>query len=170
MTLDTSVKIAKWKANYQRMKLITYSGDFVSDYDKDKESFEAWLDEQSIHNTWKRILCEGAWRAACEYKDKALINGTRMKQMNEEIERLKAENAKLRECVEFYADEKSWNKRSISTGYSYSPQYMSIGINDDAYLHEVSKDGAGYSGDWYKNSGYVGGKRARQVLKELEEK
>jgi cell division protein FtsB len=27
------------------------------------------------------------------------INGTRMKQMNEEIERLKAENAKLKECL-----------------------------------------------------------------------
>ena len=68
-----------------------------------KEAFEAWLDEQSIHNTWKRILCEGAWMAACEFKDKSLINGTRMKQMNEEIERLKAENEKLRKCLEFYA-------------------------------------------------------------------
>lgn len=45
-----------------------------------------------------------AWEAACEYKDKLLINGTRMKQMNEEIETLKAENIKLKPIVVLAAE------------------------------------------------------------------
>jgi len=111
--------------------------------DQDKEAFEAWLDEQSIHNTWKRILCEGAWMAAIKYKDISLINGTRMKQMNEEIERLKAENAKLKECVNIYANKYAWHGTHINS--------------DDLWFDETQ----GY---------FTGGKHARQVLKELEDK
>ena len=150
--------------------------------DKDKEAFEKWY-QQYFKISGITILniphhFTETWQAACEYKqaeiDEVRINANdvivQTLNLSREMDKLQAENAKLRECVEFYADEKTWNKRSILPGNIYSPQYMSIEINYDAYLHEVSKDGAGYSGEWYKNSGYVGGKRARQVLKELDEK
>ncbi len=80
--------------------------------DKDKEAFEKWLEAQNWHydsfdneyyqNGLKISIyseTEEAWQDACEYKDKSLINGTRMKQMNERIEELLIENAKLRELV-----------------------------------------------------------------------
>ena len=111
--------------------------------DKDKEAFDYfWEYKCGINNEdCGKDDVQIVWQAACEYKDKALINGTRMKQMNERIEELLEENTKLRECVEFYADRKKW-----------SPVYE--GIHKYKTLYKVHRTGS---------------KRARQVLKELDE-
>lgn len=59
------------------------------------------------------------------------------------IKKLQAENSKLKECVKFYADPRWWDYR----------------LGD---IEEVKSDGG------FINREY--GKRARQALKELEEK
>jgi len=46
------------------------------------------------------FITERTWQAACEYKDKAILNGSKMKQMNDRIEDLITENKKLREALE----------------------------------------------------------------------
>ena len=76
--------------------------------DKDKEAFEKWwmegfkgmsdMEVIKYMNVGKQTSLHG-WQSACEYKDKSLINGTRMKQMNERIEELLIENANLIEKV-----------------------------------------------------------------------
>jgi len=58
--------------------------------EKDKEQYNFWLGKLSIAY---RPNAFDAWQAACEYKDKSIRDGSKMKQMNEDIERLKAENA-----------------------------------------------------------------------------
>ena len=92
----------------------------------DEEAFEYWLESMRVRGDRPEGYERRAWQAACEWKQhevdayreaartesefvneiqaentflKENINGTRMKQMNEEIERLKAENAKLKECL-----------------------------------------------------------------------
>lgn len=115
--------------------------------DKDKEAFVKWYSKETASVLWEDLngdeIVVKAWQAACEYKDISLINGTRMKQMNEEIERLKAENAKLKECVNIYANKYAWHGTHINS--------------DDLWFDETQ----GY---------FTGGKHARQVLKELEDK
>jgi hypothetical protein len=63
--------------------------------DKDKEAFDKWRNEQL-----NRPDIYDAWQAACDYKDMQIINGTKMKQMNDRIEDLLDENKKLREALE----------------------------------------------------------------------
>ena len=67
-----------------------------------------------------------------------------------EIEKLQAENAKLRECVEFYAN---------FMNYSNLPEY-GCGVFRTALFSDMEE-----KNDFTKYGGY----RARQVLKELEE-
>lgn len=128
--------------------------------DKDKEAFEKWYSKETSDVLWEdsngdEIVIK-SWQAACEYKQKEideLKNVTHWTVEQDgrvtrhisiaEIEKLQAENAKLRECVEFYADKKSWD-RGVCIG---DGQFEHIG------------DGP--------NCNYFGGKRARQVLKEL---
>jgi hypothetical protein len=64
--------------------------------DKDKEAFDKWRNEQL-----NRPDIYDAWQAACDYKDMQIINGTKMKQMNDRIEDLLDENKKLREALEW---------------------------------------------------------------------
>ena len=70
--------------------------------DKDKEAFEKWF------KTWNRAefpsLCMETWQAACEYKQKEIDDKYTedITYLDEKIKKLQAENAKLRECVEFY--------------------------------------------------------------------
>ena len=68
------------------------------------------------------------------------------------IKELKKENEKLRECVEFYAYEKSWIKR----GNSMYKTFETI----------TPKDSESYSDD-PNNRIYVGGKLARKTLEEI---
>jgi hypothetical protein len=78
----------------------------------DIEAFEKWRD-----NNFSKLIEVGnkggleklndnlawCWQAAIENKEMQQINGTKMKQMNDRIEDLLAENKKLREALEFYA-------------------------------------------------------------------
>ena len=78
--------------------------------DKDKEVFDEWLSDASNHYAdalayeFERHLCFVSWQAACEYKEMQQINGSKMKQMNDRIEDLLAENKKLREALEKIVD------------------------------------------------------------------
>lgn len=59
--------------------------------DKNKEAFYQWLQEMSLTGYKPKGNERKAWIDACEYKQK-------------EIKKLKAENKKLRECVDWYID------------------------------------------------------------------
>ncbi len=111
--------------------------------DQDKEEFNEWLDE------WSNEACSNhSYSKGC-----GLMTPTEMHidSLMEKIEKLQAENAKLRECVEFYAN---------FMNYSNLPEYgdgvfRTAVFSDMEEINEFTK---------------FGGKRARRVLKELEEK
>lgn len=93
--------------------------------DKDKDALYNWIDNDVLSpdeialfkgmSEQERIVfvTERTWQAACAYKDAQLINGSKMKQMNDRIEelkelaklqadtitRLERENKKLREAL-----------------------------------------------------------------------
>lgn len=122
---------------------------------KTKEAFTKWFCEvwDSYPFTYEKLLKgeavlnyeyafkfdiqNKAWEAACEYKQK-------------EIDELLAENDKLRECLEFYADRNSYNVNPFEILTKYSIARL-IKFDDVEEIDEVN----------------YGGKRARQVLKEL---
>lgn len=62
--------------------------------DKDLDAFNEWR-----NGTSTRLDIHDAWQAACEFKDMQLINGSKMKQMNDRIEELIDENKKLRKII-----------------------------------------------------------------------
>ena len=68
-----------------------------------------------------------------------------------ELEKLRAENAKLKECAKFYADQSNWQKNFGSPLESNARKIK----NDDLWMDESRTP--------------TGGKLARQVLKELGE-
>jgi hypothetical protein len=113
------------------------------------QKFTFWIDHYPSDrlNDWGLYeLMKSAWQAACEYKEKE--TDELLKQLKHEHDLYKkhlkvyeAENAKLRECVEFYADEKHW-------GIGFVGEMTCIDPVD------------------YKDN--RGGKRARQALKELD--
>ena len=84
--------------------------------DKDKVAFDMWWHREANHST---VRPSETWQAACEYKDKSHINGSIMKQMNDEIESLKAENAKMRECLRLIATEDYRGNRSSGSVKAY---------------------------------------------------
>lgn len=102
--------------------------------EKDYQAFDKWHDENIANPPTLNELINKAWIGACEHKQK-------------EIDELLTENAKLRHCVEFYADK----SRSNSI---FNPDYHN---EEDCDFHEDTQ---------FTHFG----KRARQVLKELEEK
>lgn len=101
--------------------------------DKDKEAFEKWwmegfkgmsdMEVIKYVNVGKQTSLHG-WQAACEYKQKEIDEleeslATRLaksyiagkdlskiiqKNLTNEVKKLQAENAKLRECLKFYAE------------------------------------------------------------------
>lgn len=95
--------------------------------DKDKEAFEKWwmegfkgmsdIDVIKYKDVGKQTSLNG-WQAACEYKQKEIDE--LIKQLKHEHDLYKRhlkvyedENAKLRECVEFYANEETWFEERI---------------------------------------------------------
>jgi hypothetical protein len=63
--------------------------------DKDKEAFEEWyMNNESVFDD-----CKEAWQAACEYMQAELAH---------HIFKIEAENKKLREALEFYANTFTW--------------------------------------------------------------
>ena len=100
--------------------------------DKDKEAFEKWwmegfkgmsdMDVIKYKDSGKQTSLHG-WQAACEYKQNEIdeLKNVTYWQVEQdgkvtrhisiaEIEKLQAENAKLRECVEWYAYRKEWQE------------------------------------------------------------
>jgi cell shape-determining protein MreC len=75
--------------------------------------------------------------------------------LGKEIESLKEQNKKMRECLEFYADERNYSRWG----------YMKIGGDD---YFDCDKKYLGNDG--HKDSWDIrGGKRARELLKQLKE-
>jgi len=79
-----------------------------------------------------------------------------IKSKGEEVEKLEAENEKLRECVEFYADFMSW---SDLWDFCDSPHNQCVVVSDD--VEDFLSRGKNFP---------CGGKRARQTLKDLGDK
>jgi hypothetical protein len=93
--------------------------------DKDKEVYENLWDEEII----KKLQDENA-----NLKERIFMKTTL-------VDSLKAENSKLRECVEFYSDNNQWEGREI--------------------------DGNDWR-DFYEDGNGIGGRRAAETLKNLE--
>lgn len=111
--------------------------------DKDMQAFDKWHDENITNPPTLNELINRAWIGACEYKQKEIDE--LLKQLKHEHDLYKKhlkiyedENAKLRECVEFYADAKNWEGREID--------------GDD--WHDFYEDGNG-----------IGGKRAIEFIR-----
>jgi hypothetical protein len=70
----------------------------------DKDAARQAFRDQQLQDTEGGIPCPISFIAGfldgCRHKDKSLINGSRMKQMNERIEELLEENAKMRESLD----------------------------------------------------------------------
>ena len=75
-------------------------------------------------------------------------------ELNKKIKELEFENAKLRECVKFYADIKNWHPHACDRWSGMNTAFAEE--NDPDNDVEVL------------DNKFRGGKRARQVLKELE--
>jgi hypothetical protein len=88
--------------------------------DKDKEEFDKWYSEEYAEILWSHSTGDEVvvitWQAACEYKQKEVdelknITSWTVEQDGKvtrhlsicDIEKLQAENKKLREALEFYA-------------------------------------------------------------------
>jgi hypothetical protein len=135
---------------------------------QDKEAFNKYIcsHDQGIlqHSDDTEIdVAERAWQAACEYKQKEideLKNGKGACPTCEPVaefnQKLEAENAKLRDCIEFYADKSNWNPHVCD---SWSGLLTAFGADNDPD-NDVE----------VLNNEFIDGKRARQVLKELDEK
>ena len=135
--------------------------------DKDKEAFEKWFESLFPDINHENVRREAWLAACCGYKQKEIDNyktlfeeehSFRVELFNE-FKKLQAENAKLRKCVEFYADWSNW--------------LVSNHPILEAYCAEIEEDHSEVTyqevdGKWYECE--FGGKRARQCLKELEGK
>jgi CRISPR/Cas system CSM-associated protein Csm4 (group 5 of RAMP superfamily) len=136
----------------------------------DKEAFKKWWEgfvKKDLGLNVKAIAdckVEKAWKSACEYKQKEIdelknqdrIISKEIKTYMTIAENLRTvvkinqdENMKLREVIEFYANETSWDD-----------------IGGDCLNNEIS----GSDLEHIIGDTVIGGKRARQVLKELEDK
>ena len=162
--------------------------------DKDKEAFERWWDNlysnQMEWRDWQGcdIVFNGkedmrcGWQAAIDYKQKEIdelkkVNNDLVKSnvsmlvmdyicegleigFGNKLEKLQAENEKLRECVEFYADTNIYKR----------PDKDRNGMGGMSAMTDFELD----DGEWKVDENgekdhYCYGKRARQVLKELDE-
>lgn len=95
--------------------------------DKDEKSFEKWfmyLDDSHLNRVIKlnRGASQKAWQAACEYKDEKNNNHEVQRnkvfvKMAQEVSELQAENKKLREALEFYANATNNPKQYMRQGY-----------------------------------------------------
>lgn len=90
---------------------------------KDEKAFEDWYGDKPKNYASLYLQNKKAWQAACEYKKETLLECIHnyyslMEELKEykeaarseaeEVNRLQAENKKLREALEFYAE--SWER------------------------------------------------------------
>ena len=117
---------------------------------KDKEAFEKWFKDFYQVDRWDpRLMNQSiAWKYACEYKQKEIdilknhdIAGYKERSGFVKIDCLQAENKKLREALEWYADKKNCD----------NPDFAHVEF--DAHGEEIAD----------------GGYRAREALKEVGE-
>lgn len=99
--------------------------------------------ETNLAAFWFDVGAEWAWG---EVKSKTFIPSDEWYDLKDQLEKLQAERQKLRECVEFYADVNNWYDDCGDCLFDNIKCDMS---NQDQY------DG-------------IGGKRARQCLKEIK--
>lgn len=133
--------------------------------DNDKEAFNKYIcsHDQGIlqHSDDTDIdVAERAWQAACEYKQKE-INEIELREaktnrgfveLASKFCSLRSENEKLRNCAEFYADTGSWE---------------AVQASDDSTVSGVISQDDIYE-PWGEQGISVGGRRAKEVLKELD--
>lgn len=118
------------------------------------------IDEGQIFSDGGKAITFGTYCSNCMFKHfkSGIIRNDEMIEFAEMVardryEKLQAENAKLREVVSFYADRNSYNVNPFEILTKYSIARL-IKFDDVEEIDEVN----------------CGGKRARQVLKELEDK
>ena len=113
---------------------------------KDKEAFEAWWKEytSNLSDTPTEWDVHDAWQAACEYmRDEFKFQTPPAVFIYQDMnDKLQAENKKLREALEFYANSENFNIGEFSRT-----------------VYEYREDGLGST--WI-------GKKARKVLGELK--
>lgn len=105
--------------------------------DKDKEAFDIFYNKDFGFQNPRDAAIE-AWQAACEYKQK-------------EIDKLQAENEKLKECLKFTVKAAEYlfkPDEKLAEGL-FPTSYFTLSYEGDLKLIEKTK-------------------RARQVLKELD--
>jgi len=124
--------------------------------DKDKEAFDKWcvekfniapelIEDFRFSFTHKLIHTESAWQAALEYKEAEIIELKKKVQRNihnSAFNGLLAENKKLREALEFYANSTKNPKQYMRQGY------LVYNLKKEIFVD--------------------GGKRAREALKEVD--
>lgn len=116
--------------------------------EKDKEAFEKWMAFEDRHDgvfgnnnnfTRDSWIAERAWQAACEYKQKEIddLNDlvfaieTNNKSMEEQIEYLQAENAKLIEQDQIISQE-------IKTYIDIANRLQAENVKLKEYLEQIS--------------------------------
>jgi hypothetical protein len=124
--------------------------------DKDKEAFEGWYSEENAQKLWEDSngdeVVTKAWQAACEYmRDEFKFQTPPAVFIYQDInDKLQAENKKLREALEFYGNTNSWIWTKTNL------EYDRIDPSDTEYVLSFATD-------------KIGGKRAREALKEIKE-
>lgn len=121
--------------------------------DKDKEAFEKWWDEIRLRGQSTFGIVAITWKAACEYKKEEYSNiMDAMTQTSQYNSKLQAENAKLRECLKFTTSAAEYlfkPDEKLAEGL-FPTSYFTLSYEGDLEIIEKTK-------------------RARQVLKELNE-
>jgi hypothetical protein len=119
--------------------------------DKDKEEFSKWWNP-FIHSDTFTQTAKDAWKAACQYKSDEYSNIMQaMTQTSQNNFKLQAENKKLRQTLEFYADQANW------VGYH---RHVDTIRSCDCEPGKALEDGFDI---------LLGGKKAREALKEVGE-
>jgi len=134
--------------------------------DKDKEAFDKWWISNKYELTpfyWHNTSLVGSeilatWQAACEYKRDEYLNIMKaMTQTSQNNFKLQDENKKLREALEFYADPENYIERYKDHWVHSTPCQK----GDREFIKQYKHPGT----EWIGTVG-VGGKRAREALKE----
>ncbi len=109
--------------------------------DKDKQEFEKWFLE---YPSWRVTMsrheaCEKAWSAALEYErfhHKYCV----VSSLDKLCEKLEAQNKKLREALQFYADATNNPKQYMRQGYLVYNLKKAISVDGGTIAREALKE------------------------------